>query len=387
MMITVNVVNDTISGSYNGKPFGIQFSEQKYAQMKDMEAKANAVSSMEELTTILEDFELLTKEDYKELVEHAAGGQFLWVSRANGKIFLAINGKVSSIAIPKTLVDRIITSVEKKIDVLPLVKCWARYIRPIAGRPAYTAERGAAFAHYISSTYTDPAYAAQLVKENGLSQEVANTRATNVQVSITQEGLLNCFKVSREILTRYELNEDEDVVQKSRYTKSVDPDSGLVTYDEPKYVEERLFEPAIMGKRGDEFYCGDKPGHFIRVGQTHYLDSWDKVGVPGQKGCHIGGLKYIAGYQTEGTVTHNVFADPMDIHTVNASEHSDGAMTVKRYFVHSSFAGVNKGIYHSSEYAKLTDAEYAKLIEEAVEASQQAVDQIAADLDERKNLL
>lgn len=388
MMLTINVVGDNIVGSYGGKPFGVQFSEQKYAQMKDLEAKANAATSMDELKTILEDFELLTKEDYKELVEHSAGGQFLWVNNHTGKIYLAINGKVSSIAIPKALVNRIIASVEKKIDVLPLVKAWARYIRPIPGRPAYTAERGSMFAQYIDADYTNAQFAGELVKEFGLAPEVAAVRATTKQVAITQEGLLVCYKVSKEILTRYELNEDEDVVTKSRYTKSVDPDSGMVTYDEPKFVEERLFEPYVMGKGGDEFYCGDKPGHFIRVGMPHYLDSWDKVSSPGNKGLHCGGLKYIAGYQQEGTVTHNIFVDPMDIHTIGGLGYgNDGAMTVKRYFVHSSFAGVNKSIYHSSEYAKVTDAEYAKLIEEAVEASQQDVDKIAAELEEKKNLL
>lgn len=387
MMIIVNLVGEQIVGSYNNKPFGVSYSEQKYAQMKDLEAKSNGVSSMEELKVILEDFELLTKEDYKELVEHAKGGQFLWVNNHTAKIYLAINGKVSSIAIPKTLVDRIITSVEKKIDVLPLVKCWARYLRPIPGRPVYTAERGAAFANYIDADFADPKFANQLQNEFGLSNEVAVARATNKQVSITQEGLLNCYKVSDEILTRYELNDEEDVVQKSRYKKTVDPDSGFVTYDEPKFIEERLFQPAIMGNGGDEFYCGDKLGHFIRVGNTHYLPEWKQVSRPGNRGLHCGGLRYIAGYQNEGTVTHNIFVDPMDIHTVNSYNDMDGAMTVKRYFVHSSFAGVNKGIYHSSEYAKLTDAEYAALIEEAITVSQQEINQKIDELAEQKNLL
>ena len=385
-MIIVNRVNDSITGSYNGKSFGIMYSEQKYAQMKDLESQAASIGSMEELKVLLEDFELLTKEDYKTLVEHAKGGQFLWVNPHTGKIYLAINGKTSSIAIPKALVERIITSVEKNIDVLPLVKCWARYIRVIPGRPAYTAERGNMFAEYIDANYTDHKYATELMDKSGLSVAVAEERATSKQVSITQEGLLVCYKVSREVVTRYDLNENEEVVTKSRYTKSVDPDTGLVTYSEPAYVEDRLFSPVVMGDSGDKFYSGDKLGHHIRVGQPHFLDSWDKVGAPGNKGLHCGGLKYIHGYQSEGTVTHNIFVDPMDIHTV-ASTYSDGAMTTKRYFVHSSFGGANKSIYHSSTYAQLTDAEYAQLIEAAVEASQQDIDNIASKLNEAKNLM
>lgn len=100
------------------------------------------------------------------------------------------------------------------------------------------------------------------------------------------------------------------------------------------------------------------------------------------------GLRYIAGYQQEGTVTHEIFVDPMHIYGIAGLGHgNDGAMTTKQYFVHRSFVGPNKSIYHSSEYAKLTDAEYAQLIEAAVAQSQQNIDKIAADLDERKNLL
>lgn len=387
-MLVVNRIGDHITGSYNGKPFGVSFTEQKYAHMKALESKAGAAETMEELKTLMEDFELLTKENYKELVEHAKGGQFLWVNPHTGKIFLQINGKISDIPLPIALVDRIITSVEKKIDVLPLVKCWARFIRKVPGRPAYTPERGSMFAKYIDADYTDKVFADQLQDKNGLSADVAYARATTKQVAITQEGLLVCYKVSKEILHRYELNENEEVVQKSRYKPTVDPDTGLVTYEEPQYVEERLFEPYVMGQGGDAFFSGDKKGHFIRVGHTHYLESWDQVSYPGHKGLHCGGLKYIAGYQQEGTVTHNIFVDPMDIHTIAGLGYgNDGAMTVKRYFVHSSFAGPNKGIYHSSKYAALTDAEYASLIEAAVEQSQQQIDKIAADLDAAKNLL
>jgi hypothetical protein len=388
MMITVNVVGEFLTGSYNGKPFGVKFTEQKYAQMKELEAKAASVQSMEELKPLLEDFELLTKEDYKELVEHAKGGQYLWVNPYTGKIFLKINNKVSSIALPKALVDRIITSVEKKIDVMPLVKCWARFIRPVVGRPSYSAERGSMFAQYIDADYTNQTIAEQFKKEKGYSDEIAKAVATTKQVAITQEGLLACYKVSKEIRHRYELNDDEEVVQKSRYTPQVDPDTGLVTYAEPQFAEERLFEPYVMGKGGDEFFCGDKAGHFIRVGQVHYLDSWDKVGNPGYKGLHVGGLRYIAGYQQEGTVTHEVFVDPMHIYGIaGLGNGNDGAMTTKQYFVHRSFVGPNKSIYHSSEYAKKTDTEYAELIKAAVEQAQQDVDKITADLDEKKNLL
>lgn len=387
-MIAVNRQDDLITGYVNGKPFGIAFSEEKYDAMKALELKAAQAADMDELTSIIEEFQPLLKEDYKELVEHAEGGKYLFVNRHTGKIYLTINGVVSNIPLPQALVDRIITSVEKKIDVLPLVKCWARFIRPVKGRPAYSDQRGKDFAAFINADYVNEKYAEELIDTAGLARDVARKRATTKQVSITQEGLLVGYKVSKEILTRYDLNENEEVIEKSRYRKSVDPDTGMVTYDEPKHVEDRLFEPYIMGNSGDSFLCGDKFGHFIRVGCVHALDSWDKVGNPGCKGLHFGGLRYISGYQQEGTVTHNIFVDPMDIYGVGGlGNGSDGACTTKRYFVHSSFAGVNRSIYHSSEYAKLTDAEYAELFEAAVEQATQKMDKIQEQLNQQKALL
>lgn len=387
-MIAVNRQDDLITGYVNGKPFGIAFSQERYDAMKALELKAAQATDMDELTSIIEEFQPLMKEDYKELVEHAEGGKFLFVNRHTGKIYLTINGVVSNIPLPQALVDRIITSVEKNIDVLPLVKCWARFIRPVKGRPEYTDQRGKDFAAFINADYVNNKYAEELMDTAGLSLEGATKRATTKQVSITQEGLLVGYKVSKEILTKYDLNEEEEVIEKSRYKKSVDPDTGMVTYDEPKHVEDRLFEPYVMGKTGDEFLCGDKPGHFIRVGCVHALDSWDKVGYPGNKGLHFGGLRYISGYQQEGTVTHNIFVDPMDIYGIAGLGYgSDGACTTKRYFVHSSFAGVNRSIYHSSEYAKLTDNEYADLFQEAVEQATQDIDKIHDQLEQRKALM
>ena len=45
-----------------------------------------------------------------------------------------------------------------------------------------------------------------------------------------------------------------------------------------------------------------------------------------------------------------------------------GAIRCLQYFVHSSLAGVNGSIYHSSTYAAKTDAEWEEMRKEAVEA-------------------
>lgn len=397
-MITLNRVGDYISGSLNGIQFGVSFDEKKWELMQGLKKKADIADTMDELLSIVEEFKPLTEESYKELVEHTKGGQYLYVNKSTNKFYLKYQDKISSKPLPKVFVDKIVTSVEKNIDIVPLVKCMARYMRPVEGRPAYTEARAALFAQYVDADYVNDELVAKFQKD-GLAPEVAKSMGTTKQVAITMEGLLAGFKVSTEIEHRFELDEEtEEVKVKSRFGKDVDPDTGEVTLKKPEYVEERLFQPAVMGQGGDAFYCvpfgtvpgpNDKPGHKIKVGHVHSLDSWSKVSTPGSKGLHVGGLRYIQGYQSyPGAVTHEIFIDPMHIHTIaGLGNGNDGAMTVKQYATYRSFAGANKNIYHSSKYAALTDAEFAALVEEAVKATEAKAEELKAILDETRDLI
>lgn len=94
---------------------------------------------------------------------------------------------------------------------------------------------------------------------------------------------------------------------------------------------------------------------------------------------------YIRGYQNAGTVTHQVLVDPMHIGAIVGGH--DGAMRVKQYMVYASFAGTNKGIYHSSKYGELTDKEYRKMLEEAIQATGELKDGADSQLDEKKALI
>lgn len=381
MMITLNVIEsqgrDMISGSYNGIQFAVSYDEQKFRAMQELKDKADAADTVAALQEIVEQFKPLTEESYKEIIETKT--PYIVVNKHTNKFYLRYNNVVSKNALPQVFVDKILKLVEKNLPIDPLIKCWARYMRPVPGRPAYSQQQADLFARYISAVYTDQTKARKLVKEQGLAPEVAGAMATTTQVAITVEGLLVCYKVSDEVKEKFVVDEEtEEVKKKSRYKKSVDPDTGIVSYDVPDYMEDRLFEPAVMHQGGDAFWCEGngikKLGHHIRVGCSHYLESWDQVGAPGNKGLHCGGLNYIRGFQREDTMTHNIFVDPMHIHTIaGLGEGTDGAMTVKQYFVHSSFGGVNRNIYHSSKYAALTDEEYAQIVKEAVDASAASV--------------
>lgn len=371
MIIVNNLDNEQITGSYSGKSFSISFDKTKFDLMKGYELRANAATTMEELKSIIAEFEPLTHESYKEMVESAC--PYIVVNKSTNQFFLTYNGAVSSRPMPTAFADGIVKSMEKGIDMTPFVKCWVRYLKQLPGKPEYSNSRAADFAYYITAKYTDYAVVDSLIKEHGLSREVAIKKATVPQVAITLEGLLVCSKVSTEIRTKHVLNDEEEVITRSRYQKQVDPDTGIVTYAEPEHAEDLLFTPAIMEDRGDEFSCVSldgrisKKGHHIRVGCRHFLDSWDQVSSPGRKGLHVGNKDYIKNYQTEGRVTHDVFVDPMHIHSVTTS--SDGALTCLEYFVYATSKQVNKNLYHSSTYAAFTDDIYKKNLAEVVEAS------------------
>jgi hypothetical protein len=174
-----------------------------------------------------------------------------------------------------------------------------------------------------------------------------------------------------------------------RFDFAVDEFTGLKTYTKPTFLEQRVFQPCVQGNNGDAFFSDTYEGHIIRVGKTVFLDAWSKVDCNDSRSCvkglHVGGLRYIKNYQSEGTLTLNVFVDPADIGGID--HEGTGALRVKRFFPHSALEGATQNLYHSSEYAKLTDADYAKLIEEAIEASQGDMDKIAADLEAKKMLL
>jgi hypothetical protein len=383
MMITVNRIADSITGSCNMKPFGVKFSQAKYDEMKRLEKEANNAVSMVALVSITEQFEILMKEDYKELIETEC--PFIFVNEATGKFFLQNNKVISKRPLPQAFVERILTSVEKGIDFLPIVKAWTRFMR----NRNYSDEKARRFANYLNKTYMDQEFRDHLMSEEGVSQEVATERATQFQTPITAEGLISTYKVSSELLVKHDPKTGEST---PRYDATFDIDSGeAIPAVMPDHVEDRIFYPAVQGlTNGDAFTCETmdgfgKLGHFIKVGHRHFLEEWDQVNCNDNsscvKGLHAGNLDYIRGYQGQGKITHNVFIDPMNIGAI--TDDGSGALRVKEYFVHSSFAGVNRNIYHSSKYAALTDAQWADARTEAIanaDAKAEADAQVVTEL-------
>ena len=370
-MITVNKMGNSIVGSINTEQFGIPFTKEKYDTMIELQEAANNAATVEEQTAIIEEFKKSLEDiDYNTTIQSKC--KDIHFNAAKGSYHLKVNDDVSAIAIPQPLVDRILDSMDKDIDFTPLIKLWTRWLRNPVLMLKSKIGRGDEFSanmfEYINRDYINIDMVDELMEEHGVSEEVALERATVKQVGITVEGLLKTFKVSEEIHTKYVLDEDGNRDLKPRAAaQTVDPDTGLVTYEVLKN-EDRLFRPAMQRESGDAFFCGDKEGHFIKVGQRHYLSDWSKVNTDDHntcvKGLHCGGLDYIKGYQSSGTETHNILVDPMHIGAVPAHQ---PAIRVLEYYVLDAFNGVNGSIYHSSTYAAETDAQWvvakAKIIE------------------------
>jgi hypothetical protein len=369
-MITINVIDDKICGSYGETPFAVEYTKEVYGKMQELAEQAASVTTTEEYNNLLDSFAPLTTVDYTKTIETKCPNIHV---NTTGEFFLKHNGVVSSISMPQALVDRIFESIDKELSCDPLIKMWTRWLRnPILRRKVkqgWGQDFCERFFNFLNMKYIHPKMKEDLMENHGLSEEASDKRATMYQMKITQEGLLNGYKVSSEILHKFNSETGE---QENRYKRTFNIDTGEIDGEGlPEHVEDRLFQPSMMGSNGDAFYCEGpngyaNPGHFIKVGCTHRLDDWSKVNVNDLRSCvkglHIGGLKYIAWYSGE---IHNIFVDPMHIGAV--PDDVDGAIRCKQYFVHSSLVGVNGSIYHSSTYAAMTDAEWDEMRAKAVE--------------------
>lgn len=281
---------------------------------------------------------------------------------------------ISPFPIPESLVERIMTAIDQGVSFLPVVKLWTRFLRNpnLKTKGRDFAEK---FANFVNMKYVHPKMVEDFLNK-GLSEEVANRLSTIYQIKITNEGLLNGYKVSCEILHAFDPESGEMV---DRYKRTFNINTGEIESDGlPEHVEDRLFEPAVMGNRGDKFYCGSQLGHFIRVGEVHRLESWEQVNCDDDRSCvpglHVGGLYYINSY---GGEIHNVFVDPMHIGAI--PDDDNGAIRCLQYFVHSSMAGLNRSMFHSSEYSKLTDLQWEEMRKEIMKMNADCVRECEKD--------
>ena len=372
-MVNINLVGENVSIAIGEDFYVIPSNTATMTALNEYAAKAN-------FATLREDYDKNVAEIMKIIDTNGIDASKLIQSECDyivqdaltKQYFLTYdNDRISDIPMPESLVERIMTSIDKNIDFMPIIKLWMRFLRN-----PYVKKKGAdfvnRFADFVNMKYVHPENK-KIFIDKGIAEDVATELATVYQIKVTNEGLLNGYKVSREIMHKFDAESGEEV---PRYTRTFNVDTGEIESEGlPEFVEDRLFEPSIMGKGGDAFYCGDNKGHFIRVGQTHRLESWSQVNTNDERSCvpglHIGGLYYIAWYSGE---IHNVFVDPMHIGAIPCSD--DGAIRCLQYFVHSSLAGVNGSMYHSSTYAALTDQQWEEMRKDILECNMRTSDDL-----------
>jgi predicted transcriptional regulator len=392
-----------ISVGFKDKVWTTTFSKSKLEKLQKVELKSESIKSKKELDKLLEKVETICSNDYKEKVETEYPD--LYVQPVTGAHYLKIGDKVNPIAIPEVLVDRIKTSIDKNVDVTPIIKCWTRFLRgDVLRKKMKTGEAELfiqRFAEYINMTYVMPQKVNQLMEEEGLTKEVASELSKTYEVKITKEGLIECYKTSNEILEKFGQDEDGNVIKVERHPKKTvfNEETGefdLAEDQDEVLLEDRVFTPYMMGSSGDAFYC-DGPkvklkGHQIRVNHTHYLESWNQVNTNDNtscvKGLHLGGLSYIASWNAD--IIHSCFVDPAHIGAI-CNYSSDNAIRVKQYFVNGSLTEISDSIYHSSTYASQTDKEWeedkAEILEELGELSEAYETAVSNVVDETKDLI
>lgn len=401
-MITFNIVNNKyIAGSINGEAFNTTYSKELWDSMVATQAELEAASNMTEAKAVFEKFKGLLAPVSKEATISQITKEIVYNEKTSS-YHLQFDGKTSPIPLPKAFVDRIKLSHEKNLPVAPLIKFIIRALRnPNIHSGVDAAQFLNRLCGYVFETFVSKNLKDQYVKE-GFSEEVATEMATVPQTPITQEGLLSTKKVVTPLYDRqrYRFIEDEDGnpkrVLRDEIKKTIDENTGAVTISDPEFAEDWVFEPKIMGKRGDAFYSGDEKdaplGHEIRIGKEVRLPSWNNVNCNNNQSCvpglHTGNHNYIKSFEEPDSVTIDMFVDPANIGAIPYHD-APGVLRCLAMFPYGikSRKIENRNLYHSSTYAALNDARWAEYKAEIMAKYDDELEALKAALEEKKQKL
>jgi hypothetical protein len=361
MLLTVSKVNGVLSGVIGDAKYAVPYTDEIFKSLTDLENQFDNAQSVSNAKAIIANAQtILEGASIKKAL--ADFGDSLKYDEAAQKYYLYSNGITSSIPLPKVLAEKINEAVEKQLPTLPLIKAWTWFLK----NPKFSSKKANMFAKYITTTYVDSEVRAKLI-EQGYSYEKAHEMATYQDVAITKNGLLSTYKYAQ---IKYKMYNQEGE-QVDRYSVVYDTESGKATVELPAEAEDYYLIPPVMGESHDAFFAGETLGHRIVVGQSHVLPEWSMVdctdGVACRPGLHLGGRTYIQGYGGRGSLLLNCFVNPMFIGAF--TDTGDGAIRVKEYFVHSAQFAPNKSMYHESGYLDRSNAEWAKMRDEAIASS------------------
>lgn len=382
-MLNFRKLEHTITGSLDGKPFNITRTEETekfLTEARDTNAPSSVISNFLKAS---------------KLGEIALTNKYLAYSPITNEYFLTFDNFRSKQAIPKVLVNFIEDSYNKDIDFMPILKAWARLLN----NPRYNEEMGRNFAHYLETKFIDDVEVDRLINEEKIDPEVAKAMATYQDISISQEGLLVTYKVAEVVTWQWVMEHDaeNDTYIKKLKNKykiipaQLDPTTGEVltpeSYEKPEFLEDYLFTPAIY-KNGDKFFSGDKLGYIYEIGKTQYLPKKALRNLNntfGGGGLYSGGLNYIKHYKNDNCKVLVCFVNPADILSFQSEGH---AFRTDALFPNNvwDIDVPLKGIYHSSDYDKLSEERLDAIIKEAVAEGVDLRDAQSKYLGEAKSL-
>lgn len=296
MRFVVNTNGEVINGTLGEDSFSVLYSEDLFKDLMGLQEVSESVEKIDDLKALIEQAKKMIDGSKAEM--ESTKNPYLFLNPKTKFYHLKYNNVINDMPIPQILVDRILLSMDKGLDYMPVIKMMARVLRNpkvLNGNMNFLQR----FANYVDIKVVNPELQTSLMEEKGFSYDVAEEMAKMYSIQITKEGMLLCYKVSSEINWKWEFDKDGNKVKTDLYPKkkSIDPISGLITTEEPDMpnAEERLFEPAVMHQTGDPFYClpkdfdGDfskfKSAHLIKVGCIISHDSWDKVDTDDYHSC------------------------------------------------------------------------------------------------------
>lgn len=381
MTVTFRKFENTVAGTINGKPFNAPRTEAILALLTEAQTNPQDTNPTE----------LMEKLKASRNVEIAGANKYLVFNPITKEYFLELEGKRSKHAIPEVLVKFIEESYDKDIDFMPVVKAWARLL----ANPRYSSTMGNYFSEYLSTSYIDHEERKRLIEEDEIEESIAEEMSTYQDIAITQEGLLATYKVAELVTWQYEmvLNEETGEYTKERNRKyaaipdKIDPTTGDLIeaggFEKPEHLEDFQFTPAIC-KSGDKFFSGDKIGYVYEVGKMQYLPedaTRNLSNTFGGGGLYIGGLNYVEGYRSSGTHVLTCFVNPSDILSFQSEGHAIRVDALMPNNVWDEDIPL-KGVYHSSDYGKVSEKRVDELVKSAIEKGIDLTVSTGDDLDD-----
>lgn len=380
MKLTVNKIQNVISGVIGNEKYSVPFSPQTFATLQKLEADLDQATSLEAVNTILAEAKEFTSRDFKSKIEEAAPN--IMYDKEKNSYYLKQNNVVSKYRIPKVLADKITKAYEENLPIEPMIRAWVHFLR----NKNFSENKAELFANYLTTVVVDKKDYKKFI-DLGYSHDVSQQMATYNDISLTKNGLLSTYKYAA--IKDWKFDEHGKVIE--RWTKIYDPETGVMSQPDAPVVGQTPLEewpllPPVMGESGDPCIVSgvEKPSHFIKVGAVHSLPDWSYVNCNDRdwavKGLHLGGLTYIEGYGGKTSLLLNCFVNPMNI---GAFDHSgNGAIRVLEYFVQSANFAPNKNFYHESNYLNHTEATWAEMRKQAIEQSESKIQQIKEQQDQ-----